>query len=43
MIRLFLCVTQWWEAQHTWAYVSIHTASKGAKRANQNDFLKLKI
>ena len=32
-VRLFLCVTQWWETEHTWAYVSIHTASKVQKES----------
>ena len=33
MIRLFLCVAQWWKAEHTQAYVSIYIASKVQKEA----------
>ena len=39
MIRLFLCVTQWWKAEHTKAYVSIYTASKVQKEAIRTIFV----
>ena len=38
MVRLFLCVVQYWKAQHTMAYVSIYNASKVQKEPTRTIF-----